>query len=172
MEGKPPPPEQQPAPATPPPATPSPEPPLDDDARPATLGHVKTLRNWLVVAGIWAVAASAIAIIALLETQKDDTPTGPRSATAAELEDVQDKLASRINALDSKIQDLPQTSDINKLNSRLKKVEDQASDTRADVRKLRSDLDDLSGRVDDLEQTATTPNSGDDTNTDTTETTP
>jgi TolA-binding protein len=160
MEGQPPP---QP-PSTPPPGIP------DDEARPATLAEVRTLRRWLAVAGVWAVAASAIAIIALLETQKDDKPSGPRNATATELERVQRTLDNRVDQLESQIKNLPQSSDVSKLNARLKKVEDQASDTRGDVRKLRSDLDDLTGRVDDLEQQSTTPDAG--TNTDTTPSNP
>ena len=165
MEGTPPP--------TPPPTPPAAEPPperLDDEARPATLAEVRTLRRWLAVAGVWAVAASAIAIIALLEATKEDEPAGPRNATASELGRVQRDLDKRIDNLESQMEGLPQSSDVGKLQNRLKKVEDGASDTRADVRKLRSDLDDLQGQVDDLEQQSTTPDSG--AGTDTTETTP
>jgi TolA-binding protein len=167
MEGQPP---QSPPPAQPPPAQPPPPGVPDDEARPATLGEVRTLRRWLAVAGVWAVAASAIAIIALLEAEKDDTPTGPRNATATELERVQRSLDNRVNQLESQIKNMPQSRDVNKLNARLKKVENQASDTRGDVRKLRSDLDDLSSRVDDLEKQSTTPDTG--TNTDTTPSNP
>jgi septal ring factor EnvC (AmiA/AmiB activator) len=146
-------------------AEPPPERP-DEEARPATLAEVRTLRRWLAVAGVWAVAASAIAIIALLEATKEDKPAGPRNATAGELGRVQRDLDKRIDDLESQMQGLPRSSDVGKLENRLKKVEDQASGTRADTRKLRSDLDDLQGQVDDLEQQSTTPDTG--TNTDTT----
>ena len=157
MEGKPPP---TPAAAEPPPGHP------DEEILPATLAEVRTLRRWLAVAGVWAVAASAIAIIALLEATKEDKPAGPRKATAGELARVQRHVDERIDGLESRMERLPQSSDVRKLENRLRKVEDQASDTRADVKKLGSDLDELQGRVDDLEQqSTTTPDAGTDTET-------
>jgi septal ring factor EnvC (AmiA/AmiB activator) len=157
VEGTPPP---TPAAAEPPPGHP------DEEALPATLAEVRTLRRWLAVAGVWAVAASAIAIIALLEATKEDKPAGPRKATASELARVQRDLNKRIHDLESQVQGLPRSSDVRKLENRLKKVEDQAADTRAAAKKLGSDLDDLQGRVDDLEQQSTTTEPG--ANTDTT----
>ena len=157
MEGTPPP---TPAAAEPPPEGP------EDEARSATFAEVRTLRRWLAVAGVWALAASAIAIIALLEATKEDKPAGPRKATAGELARVQRDVDERIDDLESQMEGLPRSSDVRRLENRLKKVEDQASDTRADARKLGRDLDDLQGRVDDLEQQSTTPEPG--ANTDTT----
>ena len=157
MEGKPPP---TPAAAEPPPGHP------DEEILPATLAEVRTLRRWLAVAGVWAVAASAIAIIALLEATKEDKPAGPRKATASELARVQRDLDERIDDMESQVQGLPRSSDVRKLENRLKKVEEQATDTRAAAKKLGTDLDDLEGRVDDLEQQSTTPEPG--TNTETT----
>lgn len=147
--------------------------PDDPDARPATFGEVRTVRRWLAVAGIWAVAASAIAVIALLEARKEEEPKGPKAVTGSQLRSAQDELNQRIDDLESQIGALPTSGDVRKLETRLKRVEDAASDTRGDVKKLRSDLDDLSGRVDDVEQ-AQEDAAADDTNTDTntTETTP
>jgi septal ring factor EnvC (AmiA/AmiB activator) len=146
-QGPPPPPREAPpaAPQTPPAAPP------DDEARPATLAEMRTLRNWLIVAGVWAVAASAIAIIALLENTNDE-PTGPRGVTASQLNRVQQDLDQRIDRLESQIEDLPQAKDVSRLDRRLKRVENGASDTSDRIKTLNGDLDDLQQRVDDLEQ--------------------
>lgn len=168
MEGRPsdpkPPAEQPPSRVEPPPA--------DPDARPATLGEVRTLRRWLTVAGVWAVAASAIAVIALLEARSEDEPKGPRAATGSQLARVRDDLNKRIDELEQRIGQLPTGDDVRKLERRLKRVEDAASDTRGDVRKVRSDLDDLTTRVQDVEQAQEDAAADDSADTDTTETSP
>jgi polyhydroxyalkanoate synthesis regulator phasin len=141
--------------------------PQDPEARPATLGEVRTVRRWLAVAGIWAVAASAIAVIALLEARKEE-PTGPEPVTGAQLGRVEDDLTERIDELEGQIAALPTSEDVRKLERRLKRVEDAASDTRGDVRRIRGDVDDLTTRVDDVEQaqeTAANEDSGTDTET-------
>jgi septal ring factor EnvC (AmiA/AmiB activator) len=126
--------------------------PLDPDARPATLGEVRTLRRWLAVAGIWAVAASAIAVIALLEARKEDEPRGPAPVSGAQLGRVQDDINERIDELEGQIEALPTSNDVRKLERRLKRVEDGAGDIRGDVRSVNSDLDDLTARVEEVEQ--------------------
>jgi polyhydroxyalkanoate synthesis regulator phasin len=141
--------------------------PADPEARPATLAEVRTLRRWLAVAGIWAVAASAIAVIALLEAREEE-PAGPEPVTGAQLGRVEDDLTERIDELEGQIEALPTSEDVRKLERRLKRVEDAASDTRGDVRRVRSDVDDLTTRVDDVEQaqeTAANEGSGTDTET-------
>lgn len=140
--------------------------PQDPEARNATLGEVRTLRRWLAVAGVWAVAASAIAVIALLEARKEEEPTGPEPVTGAQLGRVEDGLAERIDELEGQIEALPTSEDVRKLERRLKRVEDAASDTRGDVRRIRGDVDDLTTRVDDVEQaqeTAANEDSGTET---------
>ena len=126
--------------------------PLDPEARPATLGEVRTLRRWLAVAGVWAVAASAIAVIALLEARKEDEPSGPAPVTGSQLARVQDDLTERIDELEGRIESLPTSGDVRKLERRLKRVEDAAADTRGDVRTVNTDLDELTTRVEDVEQ--------------------
>lgn len=148
-------------------AEPPPAPAYEDDARPATLGELRTLRRWLVVAGVWAVAASAIAIIALLESTKEE-PIGPRGVSASQLGAVQRQLDQRIDRLESRLDGLPTTRDVAKLDRRLKRVENRASGTRDDLSGLRKDLDDLDQRVGDVEQQqqqqqSTTPEQGTET---------
>src|ERR671914_2449052 len=100
--------------ATPPPPPPSPPPEPgpasgavdEDEARPATLGEVKSLRRWLVVTGVWAVAASAIAIIALLDVLEDDQ-RDPSVATVGQVNRLQENVNERLDELEPRIDELP-----------------------------------------------------------------
>jgi septal ring factor EnvC (AmiA/AmiB activator) len=125
---------------------------VPDDA-PALVGDVRNLRRWLWVAGVWAVAASAIAIIALLKANENDQPKTPPSAvTASQLSGVQRGLDARIKALEKQLKNAPSSSDVTKLDTRLKAVEKKADGTASDVKAVRTDLDDLKTRVDTLEK--------------------
>ena len=123
--------------------------PYVEDDRPATLADIRSLRRWLAVAAIWAVAATALAVIALLEANKDDS--ADQTKTAGELGRVQRQLNSRIDDLESRVDDLPTSDDVSKLDGRLKTVEDDADKTRAAADKLSGSVDDLGAQVDDLE---------------------
>jgi septal ring factor EnvC (AmiA/AmiB activator) len=137
--------------------------PPDPDAEPATLGDLRSLRRWTLVAGVWAVAATAIAAIALIAANEDDEPppdrSGPRIAR------VQSQLDSRIDDLAQRIGELPQSSDVSNLDSRLKKIEASSGRAGERLNGLSDDLDALQGRVDELEdelatagtETTTTP---------------
>jgi polyhydroxyalkanoate synthesis regulator phasin len=122
---------------------------VPDDA-PATVGELRTLKRWLIVAGVWAVAASAIAIIALL-TANDD-PERPAGVTNSQLSGVQRDLDERIDELERQVKDLPQSDDLSKLEDRLETAENRVNSARDDVKALGSDVDDLQRQVDDLEQ--------------------
>ena len=138
-----------------------PPPPYVEDDRPATYGELRSTRRWLAVAGVWAVAATALAVFALVEANKDDDTA--RTQAAGELGRVQRQLNDRIDGLESRIDDLPTSDDVSKLDDRLKQVEEGADRTSTDVERLGNRLDDLESRVDELEQaqqqqgTETTP---------------
>jgi chromosome segregation ATPase len=123
--------------------------PYVEDERPATLADIRNLRRWLAVAGVWAVAATALAVIALLEANKDDS--GERTRAAGELGRVQRQLNTRIDELESRIDDLPTSEDVSRLDGRLKAVEDDADQSAAAAERLGGRVDELDGRVDDLE---------------------
>ena len=57
-----------------------------EDERPATLADIRSLRRWLAVAAVWAVAATALGVIALLKANEDDSarpaPRRPASSGA------------------------------------------------------------------------------------------
>ena len=127
--------------------------PPDPDALPATKGDVRDLRRWVVVAGVWAVAASAIAIIALLSGSDSSNDNGRTSTdVSAQVARVQRALDKRIDSLDSKIQDLPTSDDVSKLSTRVKDAADAADTAATDAKDARSKVSDLETRVSDLEQ--------------------
>jgi TolA-binding protein len=137
-----------------PPGAPQPPRPGDvapyvEDERPATLADIRSLRRWLAVAAIWAVAATALGVIALLEANKDDS--GAQTAAAGELARVQKQLNSRMDDLESRIDDLPTSDDVAKLDGRLKAVENDADKSKAAADRLSGRVDDLETSVDDLE---------------------
>jgi predicted nuclease with TOPRIM domain len=126
--------------------------PYVEDDRPATLGDLRSLRRWLAVTAVWAVAATALGVIALIEANKDDDSA--RTQAAGELGRVQRDLNNRIDELESRVDGLPTSDDLTKLENRLKDAEDKADKTTGDVRDLSSRVDDLEQRVDDLEQSS------------------
>lgn len=133
-------------------AEPPPAPYIEDD-RAATYGELRSTRRWLAVAGVWAVAATAIAVFALIEANKDDDEAARKQA-AGELGRVQRQLNARIDELESRIEDLPSSDDVSKLDDRIKDIEDGADKTSTDIERLGNRLDDLESRVDDIEQSS------------------
>jgi TolA-binding protein len=139
----------EPPPGGPRPARPGDVAPYVEDERPATLADIRSLRRWLAVAAVWAVAATALGVIALLEANKDDSAEQERAA--GELGRVQKQLNSRMDDLEGRIDELPTSDDVSKLDGRLKTVEGQVDKSTAATDRLSSRIDDLDGRVDDLE---------------------
>ena len=136
-------------------ADPPPEPYVDDD-RPATLGDLRSLRRWLIVAAVWAVAATALGVIALIQANDAKNDTEGRTQSAADLARVQRDLAGRIDDLKSQVDGLPTSDDLQKLDGRIKDVEKKADGTGSAIDKLNGRVDDLEQRVDDLEQSSQT----------------
>ena len=133
----------------------------DDDTRPATVGELRSTRRWLAVAAVWAVAATALGVFALIEANKQDDAA--QTQAAGELGRVQRELNDRIDELESRVGELPTSDDVRKLESRINDVEDASDKAATNVERLGNRVDDLEGRVDDLEQA-----NEQDTNTETT----
>jgi DNA repair exonuclease SbcCD ATPase subunit len=136
-------------------------PPEDDAARPATVEDVRSLRRWLAVAAVWALAATAIAVIALLEAGNEES--GPdETELARQVSSTKRELGRRIESLQSRIEDLPRATDLSKLEGRLREVEDRSSDSARDLRRLTERVDDLERDVRELgeRRTQTTPETG------------
>jgi chaperonin cofactor prefoldin len=123
--------------------------PYIEDDRPATVADIRSLRNWLLVVAVWAVAATALGVIALIEANKDDD--GTRGVSAGQLARVQRGLNARIDRLESRLATLPTSDDVSKLDGRLKAVERRADKAATNTERLGGQIDDLGGRVDDLE---------------------
>jgi septal ring factor EnvC (AmiA/AmiB activator) len=123
------------------------------------------VRRWLLVAGVWAVAATAIAVIALIQANEDDTAKIGEQ-TASQVGKVQRELTQRLDDIESQLNDLAPSSDISRLDKRLKKVEDDVSKATTQLDKLSGRVDDLEKRVDDLETQQNSGTNTDQTNTD------
>jgi septal ring factor EnvC (AmiA/AmiB activator) len=147
----------------PPPPVERGERPLTEDELPASVAQFKSLRRWLIVAGVWAVAATALGVFALIQANKADE--AGRDEAAGQLGRVQRQLNSRIDDLEQRVDRLPTSQDVSNLDDRLGQVEDDLSKATEDVGRLNRRVEDLEGRVDEFEQAA-------ETNTTTTETTP
>jgi septal ring factor EnvC (AmiA/AmiB activator) len=134
-----------------PPDVPSPPAEAAPDERPATQGDVRTLRRWLVVAGIWAVAATAIALLALLSDDESDSTERER-ALSRQISAVQRELRNRLDSVDEQIDRVAKREDVSKLERRLGRAEDDASKSAKDAKSARDELSDLEGRVESLEE--------------------
>jgi septal ring factor EnvC (AmiA/AmiB activator) len=128
--------------------------PYVEDERPATLADIRGLRRWLVVTAVWAAAATALGVIALIQANKDDT--SGRTQSAADLARVQRDLAGRIDDLKSQVDALPTSDDVSNLDNRIKELEKKADKSASDADKLNGRVDDLEKRVDDVEQSQQT----------------
>jgi hypothetical protein len=147
---------------TEPPAVPPATPPSRPD--PATAEDIRGIRRWLLVAGAWAVAATAIAVIALVQANNDDSEKiGAR--TASQVGRVQRQLNERLDDIENRLSDLAPSSDVARLDRRLKKAESETSKATEKLDKLGGRVDDLETRVDDLEQQQGSGTNTDQTNT-------
>jgi septal ring factor EnvC (AmiA/AmiB activator) len=135
-------------PAAPPPAPPPAAPPPRPE--PATSDDIRSLRRWILVAGVWAVAATAIAVIALIQANKDDSAKIGKE-TATQVGQVQRDLNKRLDEVESRLNDFAPSSDVAKLDTRLKKVENDLSKATTKLDKVSAQVDDLKTKVDALE---------------------
>ncbi|HYZ27726.1 MAG TPA: hypothetical protein VE570_01620 [Thermoleophilaceae bacterium] len=139
------------------------EPPLEalpPDA-PATVEDVRAGRRWTIVALVWAVAASAIAVIALIQAGNDSQPAQTQtsqSVTPQQFQDFQKETNARLDAFSRRLKDRAAAADVQKLDKRLSQLENQVSQLSDDTGKqsdtitqLQTDIKDLQQRVDDLE---------------------
>ncbi len=134
---------------------------MDDDNRAASLGELRATRRWLAVALVWAIAATALGVFALIEANKEDDAA--KTQAAGELGRVQRSLNDRIDEVESRVDELPTSDDLSALDGRIKDIEAAADRAASDTERLGGRLDDLETRVDELEQaneqqdTETTP---------------
>jgi septal ring factor EnvC (AmiA/AmiB activator) len=135
---------------------------LTGDGPPPTADDLRSIRRWLLVAGVWAAAATAIAVLALVIANQDDTEElGAR--TASQIGRVQRNLNERLDQIEQRLDELAPAEDVTRLDNRLKKVEETATKTSDRIDTVADDVDDLQSRVEELEQQPeTTPDTGTD----------
>ena len=139
-------------PAEPPPGAPAREPtPVVELPPPATVEDVRSLRRWLVVTGVWALAATAIAVIALVIANRiDEEKLSARSGN--EIRAAQRSLEDRIDDLESRVARLPRSRDVSDLDNRLRQVENRTTTASNRLEGLSGRLDGVEQRVEQLEQ--------------------
>ena len=129
-------------------------PPYDPDLEPATQGDVRNLKRWLWVSLVWAVAASAIALMALLSDDTGDDDADRSSASSRQVQ----RLDERIDEVDQKLDGRAADEQVEELNGRVDELEEQieaAGDddgpSQAEVDELGTELGELEARVEELE---------------------
>ena len=132
-----------------------PLPPPSEDDRAATVGDVRSTRRWVAVAAVWAIAATALPVFALIEANKDDD-SGERQRVAGELARVQRDLGDRIDDLESRVDELPTSDDLSNLDNRIQDIEQRLDRQAAGAEELGGRVDDLESRVEELEQSSET----------------
>jgi polyhydroxyalkanoate synthesis regulator phasin len=125
-------------------------PPYDPDAEPATQGDVKSLRRWLIAAAVWAVAASVIALIALIDDDTGGNGGDGDTPSSRAVSRVEQRLGSRIDELEQRVEDAPSSEDLEELNNRIGEVEGQVEELGSPASD--EDIDELNNRIDELEQ--------------------
>jgi TolA-binding protein len=151
----------------PPPAPEEREPHVRPEDRPARVSDLRSLRRWLLVAAVWATAATAIAVIALIavdDAREDNTKVGRRSArTTAQIADAQRRLNQRIDDLEDRLDGLASADDVSNLSRRLGRIEGADDRTSDQLEEMTGSVEDLESRVESLEQAS--PDGADNTET-------
>jgi hypothetical protein len=134
--------------------SPRPDPPAGrDDPRAATVAQLRPLRRWLVVAAVWATAATAIAVIALVVADRNRN-ADESARVAGRLGQVERRLDERIDTLEARMEELPQSRDLANLDNRLRDLEAGAAASSNRMDELSRRLDELENRVRELERGA------------------
>ena len=143
----------------------APQPPQDylpPDA-PATVDDVRATRRWTWVAFAWAVAASIVAVLALIQASNNDSTDTQQSTNAqdaaAQIRQFEQQTNDRLDQFGRRLDDTASKTDVEKLDKSVSQVQDDvaklktaSSDQSDSIKQLQTDLDDLTKRVDQLEQ--------------------
>ena len=120
-----------------PPEVPDAPPERDPDLQPATQGELRSLRRWLLVTAVWAVAATAVALIALL-SEDDERGEGVAGPSREQVTQLERDVNARLDTIEEDTPSLAQQEDVTKLAQRLSRVEDDASKAANDVKDIKS----------------------------------
>lgn len=125
-------------------------PPTDPEDRVVRRGDLRGLRRWLIVTSIWAIAATAIGVVAFLEA-RDAKESSTSRATQGDIDKVSDRLTKDIDELGSQVDGLPTQSEVSSLQTRVRKAQRDATKATNDASDATDDVSNLRGRVSDLE---------------------
>jgi archaellum component FlaC len=120
---------------------------------PLSADDLRGLRRWVIVAGVWAVAATAVALIALLDTS-DGQAEKDADAAANRVAKAERTLDGRLDALETRLEEVPRSDDVSKLQQRLSRAEKSASDAAESSKGAAEKVGDLEDRVEQLEEDA------------------
>jgi septal ring factor EnvC (AmiA/AmiB activator) len=135
-----------------PPKEPPPPAASDTEARPATIGHVRSLRRWLIVTAVWAVAATAIAVLAYLSANDDDEAQIADAGARASA--VQRRVNQQVREFDQRLANLPQSTEVEGLDKRLKRIEKVFSRQDRQLVSVGTQLKEIDARLNALEDEA------------------
>lgn len=110
-------------------------PAVDVESEPATQDDLRTLRRWVVVAGVWAVAATAVALIALLDdsgraAERRANETGKRIAASEQ------RVQTRLATLERRLAAAPTSAQVRELRSQVGQAQRAASGASSGVTRL------------------------------------
>jgi hypothetical protein len=144
---------QQPAAAPPPPASPNGPPgPAANDDRPATASDIRSLRRWLAVTAIWAVAATAIAVLAYLAANDDDEQR--IADTGAQSRALQRRINQQVQQLETRLETVPSSQSVTELRKTVVHLERVFARQDKQLISIDLQLKDLRSRVETLETAA------------------
>jgi outer membrane murein-binding lipoprotein Lpp len=122
----------------------------DPDRAPATMGDLKGLRRWLIVAAIWAVAASAIGLIALFGGGAQGDGKDVDASQVADLSRKVDALQGKVDKATADASDAAQTA--SQLSSGIDDASSTADDAKSAADKASSSIGDLQSQIDEIDQ--------------------
>ena len=113
-----------------------------EDEEAVTQHDLRTLRRWVVVAGVWAVAATAVALIALLDdsgraAERRANETGKRIAASEQ------RTEERLVRLERRLAATPTSAQVQQLRTQVGQAQRAASGASSSVTSLERRVDAL-----------------------------
>ena len=113
-----------------------------ESGEPVTQHDLRTLRRWVIVAGVWAVAATAVALTALLDdsgraAERRANETGKRIAASEQ------RVESRLARLERRLASTPTSAQVQQLRNQVGQAQRAASGASAKVTALEKRVGEL-----------------------------
>jgi hypothetical protein len=124
--------------------------PPGDEARPATLAELRSLRRWLVVAAVWAVAATGISVLAFITASDDDDQR--LAETSSQTRGIQRRVNRQVKELEARLTNLPQSSTVRGLQREVRRLTRVTARQDKQLVSLDGQFKDLRNRIETLEE--------------------